>query len=359
MKKIIIVLAISAPFFGISQVNTSDPLPNNTWSPAGNAGVGTGINPQSNFHIHGTANYSLTPPKTVPNGELPPVYVSDFGVSSKLLFTNTPTGKTITDGTMFHQSVNDFYIDNQEAGGKIVLSSTGNLSLNAGGTSLVCQGGTNRIFTGAQIFSLNNEYAGFNIWGASSNGLNVKTSHGHGISVQSTNGYTALRIFGNTETDKIFSVSAQDGTFAKKLTIGAVSSAPFSGLMNLTYTVDATSSQTLFQIENTEDKLVQIDNQGLLKARRIIVNQETWSDYVFEKEYNLLPLNEVERYIEEEKHLPGVPSEEEVKEEGVDVGKMDEILLKKIEEMTLYIIEMNKKLEEQAKEIEKLKKGQQ
>lgn len=71
-----------------------------------------------------------------------------------------------------------------------------------------------------------------------------------------------------------------------------------------------------------------------------------WSDFVFDRDYDLMTLKEVESYIKENGHLPDVPSAEEVKANGVEVGEMNAILLQKIEELTLYIIELEKKIEE-------------
>ncbi len=84
---------------------------------------------------------------------------------------------------------------------------------------------------------------------------------------------------------------------------------------------------------------------GVIGARKIKVTQETWADFVFKPEYKLRSLQEVELHIREHGYLPDVPSEKEVKENGVDMGEMDKKLLQKIEELTLYIIELNKKIE--------------
>jgi len=80
-----------------------------------------------------------------------------------------------------------------------------------------------------------------------------------------------------------------------------------------------------------------------------------WPDYVFDVEYELMPLAELETEIETLGHLPGVPSAEEVEENGHALGKMDAILLEKVEELTLHLIEMNKQMEAQQAEIDKLK----
>ncbi len=99
-----------------------------------------------------------------------------------------------------------------------------------------------------------------------------------------------------------------------------------------------------------------------IKTRKIKVEIQSWADYVFHKSYKLPSLEEVEEYIKNHQHLPDVPSGDEVKEEGLDLGENQAVLLKKIEELTLYLIEQNKKIEEQRKrsiqqeqEIEKLK----
>lgn len=78
----------------------------------------------------------------------------------------------------------------------------------------------------------------------------------------------------------------------------------------------------------------------------------TWPDYVFQKDYVLPGLEELERYITEHKHLPGILPEAEVQRDGIDIGDHQAALLKRIEEMTLYLIEENKKLKEQNRQLE-------
>lgn len=92
---------------------------------------------------------------------------------------------------------------------------------------------------------------------------------------------------------------------------------------------------------------------GTVKAKEIIVKQNVWADYVFAPDYKLRSLGDVENFINENKHLPDVPSEKEVKANGVDVGNMNAILLQKIEELTLYIIEQNKRIEKLEKKSNK------
>ncbi|MDO9001621.1 MAG: hypothetical protein Q7W45_17770 [Bacteroidota bacterium] len=99
-----------------------------------------------------------------------------------------------------------------------------------------------------------------------------------------------------------------------------------------------------------------VDGSGALYCRSIKVKLGTLPDYVFEENYKLKPLNEVELYYKKHKHLEGVPSEREVVKNDLDLGEMSSILLKKVEELTLYTVELDKQLESAKKEIELLKK---
>ncbi len=80
------------------------------------------------------------------------------------------------------------------------------------------------------------------------------------------------------------------------------------------------------------------------KIKVAVKNSSNWADFVFAKDYQLKSLDEVETYINENKHLPDVPSAEEVVESGIDVAQMDALLLQKIEELTLYVIQLKAEL---------------
>jgi hypothetical protein len=80
--------------------------------------------------------------------------------------------------------------------------------------------------------------------------------------------------------------------------------------------------------------------------------QTNWPDYVFEPEYKLPSLLELEQYIKANKHLPEVPSAEQVKENGLSVGEMNAILLMKVEELTLHLIELKRENEIQQHRID-------
>ncbi|MBI9034600.1 MAG: hypothetical protein JEZ03_09040 [Bacteroidales bacterium] len=83
---------------------------------------------------------------------------------------------------------------------------------------------------------------------------------------------------------------------------------------------------------------------GIIAEKVRVRLQGEWSDYVFEEDYNLLSLSEIEHFVKQNKHLPGVPSALQVEEEGIDLAEMNAVLLKKIEELTLLMIELEKKV---------------
>jgi small-conductance mechanosensitive channel len=86
------------------------------------------------------------------------------------------------------------------------------------------------------------------------------------------------------------------------------------------------------------------------------VDLNVWPDFVFKKEYNLPTLENVEKHINEKGHLENIPSEEEVLKNGISLGEMNSKLLQKIEELTLYMIEMKKRNDQQTMELDKSKK---
>jgi hypothetical protein len=97
--------------------------------------------------------------------------------------------------------------------------------------------------------------------------------------------------------------------------------------------------------------------QGILTEKvKVAVNcSSAWADYVFANDYKLKPLSEVETYLKENKHLPNVPSADELVKDGLDLGKMQATQMEKIEELTLYMIEMKKEINTLKNENQSLK----
>jgi len=91
------------------------------------------------------------------------------------------------------------------------------------------------------------------------------------------------------------------------------------------------------------------------KVKVAVKGTGDWADYVFEPSYKLMPLDKVESFIKENKHLPNVPSAEDMSKNGLDVTQTSAKLMEKIEELTLYVIELNKEVKALKAENEKLK----
>jgi hypothetical protein len=92
--------------------------------------------------------------------------------------------------------------------------------------------------------------------------------------------------------------------------------------------------------------------KGQIHTQEVRVDMNGWADHVFEKNYHLRPLAELENFINQNKHLPEIPTTKEVEANGVLLGEMNMLLLKKVEELTLYMIEMKKENVEQRRQIE-------
>lgn len=107
------------------------------------------------------------------------------------------------------------------------------------------------------------------------------------------------------------------------------------------------------------DKTAKIDGKllvnGKIFAKEVEVSTTFWSDFVFKPDYKLMPLNELEGFIKENNHLPNIPTEAEVKRDGINVAEMNAKLLQKVEELTLYVIELKKENEEIKKILPQIK----
>lgn len=107
---------------------------------------------------------------------------------------------------------------------------------------------------------------------------------------------------------------------------------------------------------NNSYRLIVQDGIITEKVKVALKGTLDWADYVFEPSYQLMPLEKVESFVKENKHLPNVPSAEEMSKNGLDVSQTSAKLMEKIEELTLYMIEMNKEIKALKSENAKLKK---
>lgn len=161
-----------------------------------------------------------------------------------------------------------------------------------------------------------------------------------------------------TENPRV-NLDVRGTSYSNKIAIGSVNPTNIGAYLHIkTSTNTVSPAQIPLLIENQGQKLLQLNNDGLLYAREIKVNLDfAWPDYVFDPNYNLKPLAEVKQFIIDNKHLPNVPSAKEMEENGLNLGEGNKILLEKVEELTLYMIQLQEQLKKQQELIESLQKS--
>ncbi|MBN9300161.1 MAG: hypothetical protein J0I41_24395 [Filimonas sp.] len=117
-----------------------------------------------------------------------------------------------------------------------------------------------------------------------------------------------------------------------------------------------TSSSGNVSIGTTDSKGYKLAVNGAIRTKKVVVTQTDWPDYVFDSSYQLPSLDSVSSFIQVNKHLPDMPSAATVEKDGHDLGEVQKLLLKKMEEMTLYMIEIKKENAAMKIEIQKIKR---
>jgi len=167
----------------------------------------------------------------------------------------------------------------------------------------------------------------------------IYIANGGNIGMGTLNPEQKLDVNGNFKADTLFGDGSQ---------LSGINSGLWT---NIGDTIAWCNHKVGIGVSNPESKLV-VD--GLITAKAVKVTYDGWADFVFADNYKLRKLEEVENFIKIHKHLPGVPSEKEITENGATLGEIDAILLQKIEEMILYIIELKKENNQQQQQINAL-----
>lgn len=195
--------------------------------------------------------------------------------------------------------------------------------------------------------------------------LDLRISENYqGINLQYTTTGNWIRLIGPTLTNQAYNYIARsgDGGIIMGQSSNGFIIAPQLGTTPLGLRVTSQGNVGIRTANENETYALAVN--GTIGAKEIQVENTSnaWPDYVFDDQYKLPSLSEIGAYINANKHLPEMPSAEQVEKDGHALGEMDVLLLKKVEELTLYIIEQNKQLEEQnnrltdqAKEIQALK----
>lgn len=232
-----------------------------------------------NLQLHGINDYCID----APAGD----YLTGtmcLGITSRLGFTNSITGTTITDGMQLRMSNLDFTMENLE---------NKELTLKTNGVNFKLSGVTNRAWMGG----LPSNAPKFGL-------LNLETlDNGMFIKLKSADHY-GITIQPNQDKDAAYQVLNSAGT-------------------ELNFVVKGS---------------------GEVFARKYTTTLNPIPDYVFLPTYNLMSFGDLRMYIRINQHLPNIPSASEYEQNGVDLGELNRLLLEKVEELTLYILELEERV---------------
>ena len=129
---------------------------------------------------------------------------------------------------------------------------------------------------------------------------------------------------------------------------GVIYSSIFGDMYFAAVPTTGSTGQTLTDANVANKIAMRIDHtDGAVYMKQAYVQISGWPDFVFKKNYSLRPLSEVKSYIEQNQHLPDMPAAEKVDKDGINLGEMNKALLKKVEELTLYLIEKDRQEKKQ------------
>lgn len=193
------------------------------------------------------------------------------------------------------------------------------------------------------------------------------TSEGLGFGYNTSGSNLTISSVGNVKIQKnvyldagssfVIGPSMNVGTDRLRLTHNG-SDAYIDYTENLYFRYDGTTYDIYFdkngKIQAKEILVARVETDKI-KSKELTLDVENVADYVFADDYNLRSLNEVEQFVKENNHLPGMPKGTDLEKEGMNVAEMNNLLLEKIEELTLYIIEQKKEIEQLKADNENIK----
>ncbi|MNL27728.1 hypothetical protein D3C87_1493360 [compost metagenome] len=168
------------------------------------------------------------------------------------------------------------------------------------------------------------------------------------------NGRNGLEMITHTTSTNSFGVRLYTGTDTGMNGLLIQTANPSSSLETLNYTTKLAINLDGNVGIGTTNPTSKLTVAGNINSREVKVTVDAGADFVFENDYNLPSLKSVDKFIKENKHLPEIASAAEMKNDGINLSEMNIKLLQKIEELTLYSIEQNKKIEILEKKVEKL-----
>lgn len=238
--------------------------------------------------------------------------------STKLEVNGDVTISTLSNPS-FQSSDGDFYVVSTDKNGKLELVGSSVYGDNLG----------NHIATKNLLMS------GFSI-------NNVGAIYGPSVSEN----WGKLEIFGSNSTTsgKIEIGDGVNDAAVKLITRSKTAAVQF--LIGDNWAMQVNNSEVWVGNPSDQDIPVDLKVYGKIYGREVKVTLDQYYDHVFNPEYELMPVKELSDYVKANKHLPDIPSEKEVMDNGLNVGEMNALLLKKVEELTLYIIDQQKQIDD-------------
>jgi|688.fasta_scaffold147717_2 hypothetical protein len=190
--------------------------------------------------------------------------------------------------------------------------------------------------------------------------LNTNAYVGGNIGIGTPNPLSKLSVYESGSSNNIWRGRSDFGGDNAKIVAGEYNNTAYFGAhtpaLNAWANLAINPNGGNVGIGTTNPGIYKLAVEGTIGARKLKVTQSSWADDVFKTNYKLIPITELENFIQENNHLPGVPSEKEVKGKDLDISETQTMLLKKIEELTLYLIESEKKRTELETRLRKIEK---
>lgn len=193
------------------------------------------------------------------------------------------------------------------------------------------------------------------IWGTTLDILNCNSTSGWASQIRflnSTGGTVRHVFYDDPATNNLgLQVGSGTGSFIISGNVGIGTSSALTQKLEVNGSVKSIG----LIVTDGVNKQFQVLSTGYVRARDITVDALAIPDYVFEKDYPLASIEEVDAFIKQHKHLPGIPSAKEIEKEGMSVSQMQSKLLEKVEELTLHLIQHETEILKLKEENERLK----